>query len=149
MPFTGRNKFSCTIGETIYLTPKRHADYMRPTPNRPTLALLAHEACHVDQFRRDKGFKYRYVFGRNWRLKYESEAYARQIHTSMVLGSKRTAAYYINRHAKLLSSNSYLLLMSYDKVRNAIQETYNQIKEAPESENEGWLKEWVRDRYLS
>jgi hypothetical protein len=124
----GRNKFSATLGETIYLSPDRYDDYHSKKPKKSTIALIEHEKVHVDQYRRDPGFKRRYVTSRKWRLRYEAEAYARQVFTRVQLGSCRDADYYVDRYAKLLSSKAYLLFMSYDSVYQAIDDEYEKLE---------------------
>lgn len=124
----GRNEFSATLGETIYLSPDRYDDYHSKKPKKSTIALIEHEKVHVDQYRRDPGFKRRYVASRKWRLRYEAEAYARQVFTRVQLGSRRDADYYVDRYAKLLSSKAYLLFMSYDSVYQAIDDEYEKLE---------------------
>ena len=123
----GRNRFSATLGETIYLSPKRYDDWASGKPKKSTLALIAHEQVHVDQFRRDPGFKRKYLTRRKWRLQYEAEAYAKQVQVRVRLGSRRNAKYYIDRYAKILSSKTYLLFMDYDAVRAAIYREYQKL----------------------
>ena len=43
------------------------------------------------------------------------------------LGTKRDADYYIGKYAKLLSSKTYLLFMSYDRVYEAIDREYEKL----------------------
>ena len=43
------------------------------------------------------------------------------------LGTKRDADYYIGRYAELLSSRTYLLFMSYDRVFEAIDGEYEKL----------------------
>ena len=124
----GRNRFSATLGETIYLSPDRYDDYHSKKPKKSTIALIEHEKVHVDQYRRDPGFKRRYVTSRKWRLRYEAEAYARQVFTRVQLGSRRDADYYVDRYAKLLSSKTYLLFMSYESVYEAIDDEYEKLE---------------------
>ena len=50
----GRNRFSATLGETIYLAPARYDDWVSGNPKKSTIALVEHEKVHVDQFRRDR-----------------------------------------------------------------------------------------------
>ena len=123
----GRNKFSATLRGTIYLSPGRYDDYHSRTPKKSTIALVEHEKVHVDQYRRDPGFKRKYVTSRKARLRYEAEAYAKQAFTRIQLGSSRDGDYYVDRYAKLLSSKTYLLFMSYDKVFEAIDEEYEKL----------------------
>lgn len=130
VPLSGRNRFSATMGNTIYLTPSRWKDWTGGSPKNSTLALLAHETTHVDQFNSERNFKRNYVTSRKHRLRYEAEAYAKQIFVRMQLGSTRHPAYYIDRYAKLLSSKSYLLFMSYDTAYRAILSEYNRQKYA-------------------
>lgn len=124
----GRNKFSATLGEAIYLSPQRYDDWKSSKPKKSTIALVEHEKVHVDQYHRDPKFKRRYVTDRKWRLQYEAEAYAKQVHVRMKLGTKRDADYYIAKHAKTLSSKTYLLFMSYDKVFEAIDREYEKLQ---------------------
>ena len=123
----GRNRFSATLGKTIYLSPKRYDDWASGKPKKSTIALIEHEKVHVDQFRRDPGFKRKYLTRRKWRLQYEAEAYARQVQVRVRLGSCRNAKYYIDRYAKILSSKTYLLFMDYDAVRAAIYREYQKL----------------------
>lgn len=124
----GRNRFSATLGDTIYLSPNRYDDYQSKTPKKSTIALVEHEKVHVDQYRRDPGFKRKYVTSRKARLRYEAEAYAKQVFVRGQLGTKRDADYYIGKYAKLLSSKTYLLFMSYDKVFEAIDKEYEKLE---------------------
>ena len=64
---------------------------------------------------------------RKWQLLYEAEAYAKQVFTRVQLGSSRDADYYVDRYAKLLSSKTYLLFMSYESVYEAIDEEYEKL----------------------
>ena len=123
----GRNRFSATLGGTIYLSPGRYDDYHSSTPKKSTIALVEHEKVHVDQYRRDSGFKRKYLTSRTARLRYEAEAYAKQTFTRIQLGTKRDADYYIGKYAKLLSSKTYMLFMSYDKVFEAIDKEYEKL----------------------
>ena len=124
----GRNKFSASLGETIYLTPKRYDDWKSGKPKKSTLALIEHEKVHVDQYRRDPGFKRKYLTSRKARLRYEAEAYAKQAFVRVQLGSRRDRDYYVDRYAKLLSSKTYLLFMSYESVYEAIDEEYEKLE---------------------
>ena len=123
----GRNRFSATLGDTIYLAPARYDDWVSVKPKKSTIALVEHEKVHVNQFRRDPAFKRRYLTSRKWRLRYEAEAYAVSVFTRMKLGTKRDADYYIGRYAELLSSRTYLLFMSYDRVFEAIDREYEKL----------------------
>ena len=123
----GRNKFSATLGDTIYLSPDRYDDYHSKKPKKSTIALVEHEKVHVDQYRRDPGFKRKYVTSRKARLRFEAEAYAKQVFTRVQLGSRRDADYYVGRYAKLLSSRTYLLFMSYEAVYEAIDTEYEKL----------------------
>ena len=123
----GRNKFSATLGDTIYLTPERYDDWKSGNPKGSTIALVEHEKVHVDQFRGDPKFKRRYLTSRKWRLLFEAEAYGKQVFVRIQLGTKRDADYYIGKYAKLLSSKTYLLFMSYDKVFEAIDREYEKL----------------------
>lgn len=124
----GRNKFSAALGETIYLSPARYDDWVSGTPKKSTIALVEHEKTHVDQFRRDPAFKRRYLTRRKWRLQYEAEAYAKQVQVRLQLGTRRTARYWIDKYAKILSSKTYLLFMSFDEVAIAISREYNKLR---------------------
>ena len=68
----GRNKFSATLGDTIYLTPERYDDWKSGNPKGSTIALVEHEKVHVSQFRGDPKFKRRYLTSRKWRLSLRS-----------------------------------------------------------------------------
>lgn len=123
----GRNKFSATLGATIYLTPKRYDDWKSGTPKKSTLALIEHEKVHVDQYRRDPGFKRKYVTSRRHRMQYEAEAYAKQAHVRIQLGSRRDRHYYISQYATLLSSKTYLLFCSFKDAYVTIENEYNKL----------------------
>ena len=127
----GRNRFSATLGDTIYLAPARYDDWVSGNPKKSTIALVEHEKVHVDQFRRDSAFKRRYLTSRKWRLQYEAEAYAKQVQVRVQLGTKRDADHYIGRYAKLLSSKTYMLFMSYDRVLEAIDREYEKLNVQP------------------
>ena len=122
----GRNKFSATLGDTIYLTPARYDDWKSGKPKKSTIALIEHEKVHIDQYRRDKAFKRRYLTSRKWRLQYEAEAYAKQACIRVKLDKrKRGRHYFVNRYAKVLASNTYLLFKSVDEVYAAIDREYD------------------------
>ncbi len=124
----GRNKFSATLGETIYLTPKRYDDWKSGKPKKSTLALIEHEKVHVDQFRRDPAFKRHYLTSRQWRLLYEAEAYAKQAFVRVQLDKrKRGRHYFVSRYAKVLASKTYLLFMDYNKIYKAIDREYERL----------------------
>ena len=124
----GRNKFSATLGDTIYLTPERYDDWKSGNPKGSTIALVEHEKVHVSQFRGDPAFKRRYLTSRKWRLRYEAEAYAKQAFIRVKLDKRgRDGDYFVDRYAKLLSSNTYLLFMSYDRVYEAIDREYEKL----------------------
>ena len=126
VPLAGRNRFCTTIGETIYLSPKRHTDSQALKPRVSTVALIEHEKVHVIQFRRDRLFMLRYVFSRKWRLKYEAEAYARHIEILVKRGGRDLEAE-LNKRAGVLAGWHYLLFMSHAAVKAAIAEAYNKI----------------------
>ena len=115
VPLTGRNRFSSTIGKTIYLTPKRYDDYFSGSPSITTLALVAHEKVHVRQYREDRRFQVKYVSSRQARLSYEVEAYAEQI-KFLVQHYPNRREKYIRQKAKRLASINYLLFMDYETV---------------------------------
>ena len=126
VPLTGRNRFSCTFGNTIYLTPSRYDDYKSGNPKGSTIALIEHEKVHVDQHRRDPNFKKNYITSRAWRLEYEAEAYGRQARTRVRLDKRgRDRPFFVDRYTKLLSSTTYLLFMSYETVYQAIDIAYD------------------------
>lgn len=126
----GRNRFSATLGETIYLSPKRYDDWTSGKPKKSTVALIEHEKVHVDQYRRDKAFKRRYLTSRKWRLQYEAEAYAKQAFVRVQLDKrKRGRHYFVNRYAKVLASNTYLLFKGFDEVYDAIDREYGKLAE--------------------
>ena len=127
IPLAGRNRFSTTLGDKIYLTPKRYDDWKSGSPKKSTIALIAHEQVHVDQFRRDPAFKQRYVTSRKWRLQYEAEGYAKQAYVRVQLGSRRNRHDYVSRHAKVLASKTYLLFLPYDEVYAAIDREYGKL----------------------
>ncbi|MBI1928332.1 hypothetical protein HYR99_29320 [Candidatus Poribacteria bacterium] len=68
VPLAGRNQFSSTIGNTIYLTPKRWEDYASGNPSPHTTALIEHEATHVRQSNREGQFRFsiQYLFSRKY-----------------------------------------------------------------------------------
>lgn len=109
----------------------RYDDWVSARPKKSTIALVEHEKVHIDQFRRDSAFKRRYLTSRKWRLQYEAYAYAKQVFVRVQLGTKRDADYYIGRYAKLLSSKTYVLFMSYDKVFEAIDREYEKLNVKP------------------
>lgn len=124
----GRNRFSATLGEVIYLTPARYDDWMSATPKKSTIALVEHEKVHVDQFRRDPAFKRRYLTSRKWRLLYEAEAYAKQAFVRVQLDKrKRGRHFFVSRYAKVLASKTYLLFMDYNKIYKAIDREYERL----------------------
>lgn len=123
----GRNRFSATLGETIYLSPDRYDDWASGKPKKSTIALIEHEKVHVDQYRRDPKFKKRYVTSRKWRLQYEAEAYAKSVQVRIRLGSRRNADYYIAKHAKTLATKTYMLFMDYETVYQAINREYDKL----------------------
>ena len=127
IPLAGRNRFSTTLGDKIYLTPKRYDDWKSGSPKKSTIALIAHEQVHVDQFRRDPAFKQRYVTSRKWRLQYEAEGYAKQAYVRVQLGSRRNRHDYVSRYAKVLASKTYLLFLPYDEVYAAIDREYGKL----------------------
>ena len=108
VPLSGRRRFSASIGDTIYLTPKRWRDYKSGSPSRTTRALVAHEMRHYTQRQRvgARLWTRRYLFSRHWRMKYEAEAYAHQI---LLLGGNRVS--WAQKKAKTLA-RWYLLFMS-------------------------------------
>ena len=126
VPLSGRNKFSATMGDTIYLTPKRFDDFESGSPRNSTIALIEHEKTHVDQWRRDKHFKRNYVTSRHKRLQYEAEAYARQAYVRVTRGG-RDRDERVARYAKILSSITYLLFMPFEKVAQAIDDEYEKL----------------------
>ena len=124
----GRNKFSATLGETIYLTPARYDDWKSGKPKKSTIALIEHEKVHIDQYRRDKAFKRRYLTSRKWRLQYEAEAYAKQAFIRVKLDKRKRGRHdFVNRYAKVLASNTYLLFKSVDEVYAAIDREYEKL----------------------
>ncbi len=75
VPLAGRKRFASTLGEQIYLPPKR---YDRPT-SLATRDLIRHEYTHVRQWRSEWfWFWIKYLGSRRWRRRYEVEAYAEQ-----------------------------------------------------------------------
>ena len=125
----GRNRFSATLGETIYLSPKRYDDWTSGKPKQSTVALIEHEKVHVDQYQRDKAFKRRYLTSRRWRLQYEAEAYAKQAFVRVQLDKrKRGRHYFVNRYAKVLASNTYLLFKGVNEVYAAIDREYDKLE---------------------
>ena len=124
----GRNRFSATLGDTIYLTPKRYDDWKSGKPKKSTLALIEHEKVHVDQYRRDPAFKRRYLTSRKWRLQYEAEAYAKQAFVRVKLDKKKRGRhFFVSRYAKVLASKTYLLFMDYNKIYKAIDREYERL----------------------
>ena len=128
VPLSGRNRFSATLGNTIYLTPKRYADYTSDNPKSSTIALVEHEKRHVLQHAQEKNFKRKYLTNRHSRLRYEAEGYAMQVYVRELLGTSRSVDYYLNKYAKTMSSITYLLLASYETCRKAIQDEYENLK---------------------
>ena len=128
VPLSGRNRFSATLGETIYLSPKRYDDYQSLQPKVSTVALVEHEKCHVLQFRRDRLFMLKYLFSRKARLRYEAEAYAKQACIRVKLDKRKRGRHdFVNRYAKVLASNTYLLFTSFNEVYDAINREYGKL----------------------
>ena len=127
IPLAGRNRFSTTLSDKIYLTPERYDDWKSESPKKSTIALVAHEQVHVDQYRRDPAFKRRYLTSRKWRLQYEAEAYAKQAFMRVKLGSSRVRHDYVSRYAKILASRTYMLFLSFDEVYEAIDKAYSRL----------------------
>ena len=124
----GRNKFSATLGDTIYLTPERYDDWQGGSPKGSTIALVEHEKVHVQQYWRDPGFKRKYLTSRKWRLRYEAEAYAKQAFIRVRLDKrKRGRAFFVDRYARVLASNTYLLFKGFDEVYDAIDREYGKL----------------------
>ena len=128
VPLSGRNRFSATLGDTIYLTPKRYADWTSDQPRISTIALVEHEKTHVDQWRRDKHFKRNYVTSRSKRLQYEAEAYAKQAYIRVKLDGKDRNER-VARYAKILSSITYLLFMPFERIARAIDDEYQKLED--------------------
>ena len=126
VPLTGRDRFSCTMGDTIYLTPKRYDDWSGGSPKVSTVALVEHEKVHVDQWRRDKHFKRDYLGSRRKRLAYEAEAYAKQAFIRVKWGGKDRDER-VARYAKTLASRTYLLFYDYAVVWDAIDREYQKL----------------------
>lgn len=129
VPFAGRDTYSTTIKDTIYLTPDRYDDYQRDSPKNSTIALVEHEKVHIAQWRRDKHYELNYVTSREKRLAYESEAYGMQAYIRVTEGGRdrdERVAYY----ASILSSLTYLLFMSFEDVAEAIDAEYEKLVKA-------------------
>lgn len=128
VPFTGRDRFSLTFGETIYLTPKKYDDWKSGNPKSSTIALIAHETVHVSQWRREAHFKQEYIKSRRARLIYEAEAYARQAYIRVKLDKHgRDRDFFVTRYTKILRSKTYLLLMSFETIYQAIDRKYKEL----------------------
>lgn len=128
VPLSGRNRFSVTIGSTIYLTPKRYDNYQSKNPSNSTIALVEHEKVHVAQKQNDKWFGFKYLLSRKARFIYEVKACAIQADKRIQLlpcGEKTidNCTKFCERYAKTLSSWNYLLFMGFDKCFKAIQAT--------------------------
>ncbi|MCZ6678452.1 MAG: hypothetical protein O7E52_14535 [Candidatus Poribacteria bacterium] len=127
VPLTGRNRFSSTIGSTIYLTPKRYDDYHSDSPSVRTQGLVIHETVHVRQYQAEKLlFGLKYALSRKARLNYEIEAYAAQIKFSIQHHPDRKEKY-IRQKAKVLSSTRYLLFMDYESVHQKLTAKVDEI----------------------
>lgn len=81
--------------------------------------LLAHEAVHVKQQKRDGNWRFlwRYVTSAKWRVQYEAEAYA----TNLVAGED------LDDLARMLSGPLYLYPCSFDTAREAIVVAASQL----------------------
>ena len=133
IPLAGRNRFSTTFSDKIYLTPKRWADWNQINPKNSTIALVAHEAMHIAQYRRDKHFKKNYLTDTHYRLQCEAEAYATQAYIREVLGTSRGVEYYLKKYAHTLTDN-YKLGMPFQRVYREITDQYNRIKKENEQQ---------------
>ena len=131
IPLAGRNKFSTTFSDKIYLTPDRWADWNQINPKNSTIALVGHEALHVEQYRRDKHFKKNYLTDTRYRLQVEAEAYATQAYIREILGTSRGVEYYLKKYSAILT-NHYKLGMPFQRVYREITEHYNRIKRTNE-----------------
>lgn len=123
VPLAGRKRFSSTLGRTIYLTPKRYNNYYSASPSIYTLALVAHEKVHVQQYDADPlGFPFYYILSRTRRMNYEVEAYVAQIHqiTSGYPDLNRQTL--IGKKADNLASWRYLLFISRARAVELITE---------------------------
>lgn len=129
VPLAGRNRFSTTLGSTIYLTPKRYDNYYSGSPSVRTTGLVIHEKVHVRQYQEDWLFQLKYIFSRSARLNYEIEAYAEQIKFSIEHYPNRKAKY-IKQKAKTLSSCPYLLCMSYESVHKRLDAKVDELVKA-------------------
>lgn len=78
------------------------------------LDLLAHEAVHIAQQRRDGAWKFywRYVTSSDWRVRYEAEAYADDV---------RRGYQTLERAARLLSGPLYLWPCSFEEALEALR----------------------------
>lgn len=127
IPLAGRNRFSTTFSDKIYLTPQKWEDWRQLDPKNSTIALVAHEVIHIEQFLSDKHFKKNYLTDTHYRLQVEAEAYATQAYIREVLGTSRGVEYYLNKYASILTNN-YKLGMPFQRVYREITEHYNRIK---------------------
>ena len=129
IPLAGRNRFSTTFSDTIYLTPKRYDDWKSGNPRPSTVALIAHKKVHVDQYFRDSAFKCRYMTSRQWRLRYEAEAYAKQAYIRAKLDKRqeRGRRYYVTKYANVLASKTYMLFKPFDELYHAIDKEYQKL----------------------
>ena len=119
----GRNQFSSTIGNTIYLTPKRWEDYTSGNPSPHTTALIEHEATHVRQSNREGQFRFsiQYLFSRKHRLGYEIEAYGVQIDYLRRHVSGFDVEERINRVAEVLASWRYLIFIPKAEIASKLR----------------------------
>ena len=123
VPLAGRNRFSSTIGKTIYLTPKRWKDYASGHPSPHTAALIEHEATHVRQSKREGQFRFsiQYLFSRKHRLGYEIEAYGVQIDYLRRHVSGFDVEERINRVAEVLASWRYLIFFPKAEIASKLR----------------------------
>ena len=124
VPLSGRYRFSASVGDTIYLSPKRWRNYQTGSPNRNTRALIAHEKVHIEQYQRHGWkFGFLYLFSRAHRLYFEAEAYAAQI---AVRGRDPNI---IDKKAGILSSWRYMLFVPHEIAQATIEVELQRLNE--------------------
>ena len=89
--FVSANAGATTFGPLVFI---RHSKTFPAIPKNRAEGLREHELTHVKQFYRTCGLNgIRYLFSKNWRFKYELEAYKEQL--KYVPESEETFAWYL------------------------------------------------------
>lgn len=126
---SGRNRYSSTIGHTIYLTPKRWKSHMSGNPSRGTNALIEHEVTHIIQQERYGSFKWMflYLFSKKKRILFESEAYAYQVISYEPKGKTETFNY-VQKRAKSMASWRYFMSITQEDAYILIMDNIAKIR---------------------